>query len=277
MASAYRRLESASSVAEAPVRQPIVCNTISLAALLLLGFAVAAMLEKVRVAPKEVVDAPTTALASPSPGQQEDVCSLHVVLARHCDKRPPWTSNPTQFSLCTDAGMLRGQNMARLFGPGGTFPEPSRLYARRMSEGVYASRDLYLLWPLSTRINVLVNTTFAGNEVLDLAAALLEERPNFCGQTVLVSWDHCCIPALAQALGCKDSRCMTCWDDRDYDSLFWLSYTRPRGESWHLSFRVAHERFGRPDGPSSYRECANNPLEGSNFGYACEWVGASAT
>merc|ERR1719350_534144 len=108
-------------------------------------------------------------------------CDVDVVLARHCDKHPPWDVHPTPPSLCTEAGLLRGENMARIFGgggpgAGGRFPQPARLYARRMPEGTYASRDLYLLWPLAQSSKVWVNTTFSGEEVLSLAAALLEER-----------------------------------------------------------------------------------------------------
>lgn len=196
-------------------------------------------------------------------------CFLNIILARHCNKRPPWVSHPTPMELCTEQGLLRGENMARIFGKHGRFPEPTRLFARKMPKDIYSSRDMYLLWPLAQRYGILVNTTFAAADVLKLAGALTEERAKLCGETVLVSWDHCSIPALAQALGCREAACTTCWDDQDYDTILWLRYEASSKQDWHMTLRVGHEKFGGFDGVSGYRECINNPVESSRFGLPC--------
>jgi len=197
-------------------------------------------------------------------------CGVNVILARHCNKQPPWAEHPTPRQLCTETGMLRGENMARIFGTGGRLPQPTRLFARKLPEGTYSSRDTYLLWPVAQRYGVQVNTSFAAEEMMGLARSLLEERHTMCGGTILVSWDHCSIPALAQALGCRDERCLNCWDDRDYDTMLWLRFDAASHQSWNLSLKIAHERFGGFDGPSSYRECIGNPVEGSTFGLPCK-------
>lgn len=201
-------------------------------------------------------------------------CAVNVIIARHCNKRPPWDEHPTPQQVCTTEGLLRGENMARIFGT--RYPVPTRLFARRLPDGEYTSRDMYLLWPLSQRYRVWVNTTFAQEDGLKLAASLLEERPTLCGQTVLVSWNHCSIPALVQALGCREEPCTTCWDDGDYDTLLWLRYEAEGDQDWRLSLRVGKERFGGFDGPSSYRECIGNPVESGNFGLPCTWRGGPA-
>lgn len=164
--------------------------------------------------------------------------------------------------------------MAKIFGENGRYPVPTRLFARALPQGTYTSRDMYLLWPLAQRYDIWVNTSFAPEEMPALARALLEERRALCGHTVLVSWDHCSIPALAQALGCTEDTCTACWDDRDYDTLLWLRYEAAAAEEdWRLTLRVGHEDFGGFQGPSSYRECIGNPFEGTNFGYGCTWQG----
>jgi len=219
-----------------------------------------------RVVPTLPAQLTGTATSSP--------CGVNVIIARHCNKRPPWAAHPTPPAVCTQQGMLRGENMAHIFGAGGRFPAPTRLFARKMREGFYSSRDLYLLWPLAQRYGLMVNLSFAAADVLELSRSLLEQRPQLCGETVVVSWDHCLIPAMAQALGCRENPCLTCWDDRDYDTLLWLRYDQLLpGGAWNVSLKVEHEGFGGFDGPSSYRECWDNIAETKAMGYPCTWTG----
>merc|ERR1719433_2020032 len=88
--------------------------------------------------------------------------------------------DPTPPMICTATGELRGERVAHLFGPGGRFPTPSRLFARRLPAHMYASRDMYLLWPLAQRLGVPVNATFAEDEFASLAETLLAEREAIC-------------------------------------------------------------------------------------------------
>jgi len=215
-------------------------------------------------------------------------CAVNVLMVRHCDKVPPWEEDATPLVACTIPGLLRGENAARLFGPGGQYPTPTRLFARALPPGQYSSRDLYMLWPLSQRLRVWVNTSFAQDEVLTLAQTLLDEREAMCSvatngvePTVLISWNHCNLPALAQALGCSTDECMACWDDSDFDKVLWLRYqpdARPqapvgsfRGQStsWQFLFRAGGQNFTTPPGPRGYQECAGRPVESANFGFPC--------
>ncbi|CAJ1341927.1 unnamed protein product [Effrenium voratum] len=201
-------------------------------------------------------------------------CVFNVFLARHCDKNPPWAKDPTRMELCTEQGLLRGEHLARAFGPQGQFPAPGRLFARKLIPGVYSSRDLYLLWPLAQRLHLLVNTSFAPDEALDMVNSLKAEREASClagsELTVLVSWDHCSIPALAQALGCEDEMCKLCWDDADFDKVLWLRFTALTSDTrWNLTPRAVAEGFAAPKSVAGYRECLGNPAESSNFGFKC--------
>ena len=181
--------------------------------------------------------------------------------------------------LCTEQGYLRGEHMAMEFGPGGEFPMPNRLYARRLNRGVYTSRDLYLLWPLAQRLRLLVNTSFDEDGALSLVHSLEREREVQClsgksEETVLVAWDHCSIPALAQAFGCDEDVCIDCWDDGNFQKMLWLRFTAfPKSKqnlSWNLTTRAVSEHFAPPKGFMGYKECVGNPAESSNYGFACK-------
>lgn len=211
---------------------------------------------------------------------EERKCVFNIFLARHCDKNPPWTKDPTRMQLCTEKGLLRGEHMGAIFGPGGKYPIPDRLFARHLEPGVYSSRDLYLLWPLAQRLRLVVNTTFKQEDPLELVRALHEGREAGCPsgrteQTVLVSWDHCTIPTLAQALGCDDQICRSCWDDADYDQVIWLRYAGLRQPShkkmsWNMTAKAVAENFSLPRGAMGYKECLKNPAENRRFGFTCE-------
>lgn len=205
-----------------------------------------------------------------SSGIIEQECALNIILARHCNKRPPWDVHPTPIELCTSQGLLRGENMARIFGPDGIYPTPTKLFAREISSGYFSSRDLYLLWPLAQRLQLIVNTSFAAEDAVGLVNALLSERQNMCSQTVLIAWDHCSIPAIAQGLGCNEGQCLNCWDDDDYDSMLVLRHESTPSQDWRVSLNVSSEGFQAPTGLGGYRECTGNPVESSKFGFPCK-------
>eukprot|EP00405_Crypthecodinium_cohnii_P034836 CAMPEP_0206525746 /NCGR_PEP_ID=MMETSP0325_2-20121206/246_1 /ASSEMBLY_ACC=CAM_ASM_000347 /TAXON_ID=2866 /ORGANISM="Crypthecodinium cohnii, Strain Seligo" /LENGTH=143 /DNA_ID=CAMNT_0054020643 /DNA_START=34 /DNA_END=462 /DNA_ORIENTATION=- len=141
-------------------------------------------------------------------------------MVRHCNKEPVWSKHPTPPGYCTQEGFARGEHMGHIFGPGKKFPTPTRLIARKFPKGEYVSRDMYVLWPLAQKFGLQVETR-----------SLNVERPHLCGQSIVVSWDHCGIPAIAQALGCTADVCRTCWDDDDFDSVLWLKFARQTTEA----------------------------------------------
>lgn len=206
---------------------------------------------------------------------EQSPCAINILMVRHCDKRPAWMKDPTPDGICTARGLLRGEHVAHAFGPAGRFPEPTRLFARRLPTGTYNSRDLYLLWPLARRLHLHINTSFSQEKTPDLGLALLAERDVMCASsrdkepTVLISWQHCSIPALAQTLGCTWGRCMTCWDDADFDSVLWLRFLQGPATDWQLEMKVDSEHFHGPKGKLGYRECAGASSDSAVFGLPC--------
>lgn len=208
-------------------------------------------------------------------------CTVNIFLVRHCDKNPPWDKDPTPEEVCTVDGELRGEHMAALFSPGGRFPVPSRLFARTIPPRHFTSRDMYLLWPLAQRLGVWVNTSFAEEDSLAFAQMLLDEREAMCKEApigsipmVLVSWNHCTIPALTQAMGCHADICLDCWDDADFDTVLQLTFRRSAGGPWTLDVRKDAEGFKAPRGLEGQRECKGSPAASARFGFPCRpWTG----
>jgi len=210
-------------------------------------------------------------------------CETNIILVRHCDKVPPWDPDPTPFEACSVKGEMRGEHLAHIFGPGGSFPQPTQLFARRMGAGIYASRDMYLLWPLAQRLGLWINASFEQTNIAGFAAALLDSREAMCSSvassspvapTALVSWNHCFLPSLAQALGCQDEFCTSCWDDNNYDSVVTLNYKRNTSGEWNMNFALAREGFTKsyPAGtPFVYKECTikTSPDNGADLVNRC--------
>mmetsp|Transcript_50730 Transcript_50730/g.110768 ORF Transcript_50730/g.110768 Transcript_50730/m.110768 type:complete len:292 (-) Transcript_50730:15-890(-) len=227
--------------------------------------------------------ATATELAASGPLSSGGSCIYNVILVRHCDKVPRWGKHPTPLAVCTERGELRGIRVAQVFGSGGRFPIPDRLFGRRLPPRVYASRDLYLLWPLARRLSLDVNTSFSDTWEgrLGLAKALLDDR-EACGargfreRTALVSWNHCSMPALAQALGCQQGRCATCWDDRDFGTVVWIRFEAPSAQGpWKLELRQGREGLGYDlhstvRGAFDYEECeAQGEIRLRNGSFPC--------
>lgn len=203
-------------------------------------------------------------------------CVTNIFIVRHCDKEPAWAKDPTPDAVCTVEGELRGEYLAHIFGPGGKYPVPQRLYGRSLLPGFYSNRDLYLLWPLAQRLGILINTSFGQEEPVSLAQALTKDREATCSSdgiedTVLVSWNHCEIPALSQSLGCHRGRCVTCWDDGDFETILWLRFATSKGPTgpWNLTLRVDKEGFTKSTRILGNKECEGSDADSTNFGFSC--------
>jgi len=210
-------------------------------------------------------------------------CEVNIILVRHCDKNPPWDPDPTPFEACSVRGEMRGVHLAQIFGPGGAFPKPTELFARRLGAGLYASRDMYLLWPLAQRLGLWINATYQQTDISGFAAALLANREAMCSSTAstasmvptaLVSWNHCFLPALSQALGCHDTFCMTCWDDNNYESVLTLNFKRNTSGHWSMNPSVKSQNFSQafpPTTPFLYKECTikTSSDQGDNLIHQC--------
>eukprot|EP00421_Protoceratium_reticulatum_P001906 CAMPEP_0168366080 /NCGR_PEP_ID=MMETSP0228-20121227/5044_1 /TAXON_ID=133427 /ORGANISM="Protoceratium reticulatum, Strain CCCM 535 (=CCMP 1889)" /LENGTH=142 /DNA_ID=CAMNT_0008378871 /DNA_START=1 /DNA_END=427 /DNA_ORIENTATION=- len=135
----------------------------------------------------------------------------------------------TPTGVCTEAGQLRGDYVAASSVlAAATLFRTGQAVRQAAAPGAFVNRDLYLLWPLAQRLGLRVNTTFEETDFEGLASSLLGTREAACASspspTVLISWNHCLIPALARALGCVDSACLSCWDDDDFDKVLWLQF-----------------------------------------------------
>jgi len=122
----------------------------------------------------------------------------------------------------------------------GRWPRFSAVYA---SSPQPVLREKQTVEPLAAAIGVPVNDSFAqrDGEASLAAAARLQ-----CG-VVLISWEHCRIPALLGLLGCGTDPCAACVPDGAYDAVERLQI-EPGGRArrlppWREGFRNDTQGF----------------------------------
>src|SRR5262249_28142264 len=98
----------------------------------------------------------------------------------------------------SDAGLARAQKLAD-FIPA-TFGPPQFLFATSMSK--HSARPLQTITPLSDKIGIKINTSYADQDYGGLAYELLGGA-QYAGALTLVCWHHGNIPPLAHALRAK--------------------------------------------------------------------------
>lgn len=99
------------------------------------------------------------------------------------------------------------------------------VFATNPDTEAHMVREVQTAAPLATALGLRVDTRFARDEEAAMAIAALDAARKFCGP-VLIVWEHCRIPAIAIALECTHSRCITCWDDGSYDDILRLRVAR---------------------------------------------------
>ena len=106
----------------------------------------------------------------------------------------------------------------------GLWPRFSHVFASSPVPAGAALREWQTVEPLASALGLTVDLTFSQNETNAIARAALEAaRAGQCGDVVLIAWEHCRIPALLMAMGCKREECVRCWPDGAYDAVVALS------------------------------------------------------
>jgi broad specificity phosphatase PhoE len=142
--------------------------------------------------------------------------NARILLMRHAEK----TGDPTDPHLSQD-GYARAAKLAN-FIPA-TFGIPQVLIATSISK--HSVRPIETLEPLSTKIGVSVDATYADQDYGALASQLLSE-PRYvdAGALIVVCWHHGNIPSMAHALGAKLGSYPDPWDADVFNQILVLSY-----------------------------------------------------
>jgi phosphohistidine phosphatase SixA len=137
-----------------------------------------------------------------------------ILLMRHAEK----SDDPQDPHLSAD-GQARAARLAD-YVPA-TFGRPDVLIATAVSK--HSSRPLETLQPLSDKIGVAIDATFADQDYGALAEDLLS-RPSFKGRLVVVCWHHGNIPSMAHALRAADGSYPDPWNKHVFNLILRFSY-----------------------------------------------------
>jgi phosphohistidine phosphatase SixA len=139
-----------------------------------------------------------------------------ILLMRHAEK----SGDPMDPHLSQD-GYARATKLAD-FIPA-TFGIPQFLIATSISE--HSVRPIETLEPLSTKIGVSVEATYADRDYSALVSQLLSEpRYADAGALIVVCWHHGNIPPMAHALRAKLGSYPDPWDADVFNQILVLSY-----------------------------------------------------
>lgn len=138
-----------------------------------------------------------------------------ILVMRHAEK----PSDPKCPDLSA-AGRTRAERLAD-YVPA-TFGKPDFLFASALSK--HSARPIETITPLSQKIDVPIDTTFADQDYRALADDLLSQ-PSFAGKLVLVCWHHGNIPSLMLSLGAKPGTFRDPWDPTVFNLVLQLGFT----------------------------------------------------
>jgi hypothetical protein len=126
-----------------------------------------------------------------------------VILIRHAEK----PTDKKNMSL-SEKGQERAKALAHLFERRPELKKtglPVALFASAYIPGKGTKRPLETITPLTEVLKLKVDSSYAREDYEELAQFILK-NPSFDKKTVMISWVHTFIPALAMALGIKSSR-----------------------------------------------------------------------
>jgi hypothetical protein len=154
-------------------------------------------------------------------------CETTVLLIRHCEKEGDETIDNDGNEHCNYIGLERAYFIPSLFGTPGNgdhrWPVPTALFALTEDRSTnYNFREIETLLPLANKYGLKIDSDVKHNEAL--AKRIFKElaKGHWCGKTVLVSWKHEYLGALAQQLGCVD--CPFDYPDAVFDEVWQLKY-----------------------------------------------------
>jgi phosphohistidine phosphatase SixA len=137
-----------------------------------------------------------------------------ILVTRHAEK-PDDPMNPD----LSDAGCARAERLADYIPA--SFGSPEFLFSTAPS--THSSRPVETLTPLSKRIGVAIDSTFADQDYGALAQEILSQS-QFTGKLILVCWHHGNIPSLMRALGAKSDQFPDPWDHQVFNLILQLDY-----------------------------------------------------
>jgi hypothetical protein len=140
-----------------------------------------------------------------------------ILLMRHAEK----TGDPLDPHLSPD-GYTRAAKLADYIPA--TFGIPQFLIATSISK--HSMRPIETLQPLSVKIGVAVDATYADQDYGALASQLLSDpRYANAGTLIVVCWHHGNIPLMASALRAKPGSYPDPWDANVFNQILVLTYS----------------------------------------------------
>jgi broad specificity phosphatase PhoE len=143
--------------------------------------------------------------------------NARILLMRHAEK----TGDPMDPHLSQD-GYARASKLADYIPA--TFGIPRFLIATAVSK--HSIRPIETITPLSAKIGVPIDSTFADQDYGALAGRLLSEpRYADAGTLILVCWHHGNIPSMAGALKAKPGSYPNPWGADVFNQIRILTYS----------------------------------------------------
>jgi phosphohistidine phosphatase SixA len=139
---------------------------------------------------------------------------VRILVMRHAEKpRDPMDPH------LSDVGRARADRLADYIPT--VFGTPDFLFATALS--THSARPVETITPLSQRIGVQIDATFADQDYSALAAEILLQS-RFTGKLLLVCWHHGNIPSFLLALGAKAGEFPDPWDPHVFNLIVQLDY-----------------------------------------------------
>ena len=143
-----------------------------------------------------------------------------ILLMRHAEK----TGDPRDAHL-SQVGYERAAKLADYIPA--TFGIPRYLIATSVSK--HSTRPIETIQPLSDKIGVKIDATYADQDYGALASQLLSDaRYADAGALILVCWHHGNIPSLAHALKAEAGTYPDPWDPEVFNQILSLTYAGGR-------------------------------------------------
>jgi phosphohistidine phosphatase SixA len=143
--------------------------------------------------------------------------NVRILLMRHAEK----TGDPMDPHLSQE-GYARAAKLADYIPA--TFGTPLRLIATSISK--HSVRPIETIEPLSAKMGVLIDATYADQDYGALAQQLLSD-PGYsaAGAVIVVCWHHGNIPSMARALRAKVGDYPDPWDAHVFNQILVLTYS----------------------------------------------------
>jgi broad specificity phosphatase PhoE len=142
---------------------------------------------------------------------------VRILLMRHAEK----AGDPMDPHLSQD-GYERAAKLADYIPA--TFGLPQFLIASSISN--HSVRSIETIEPLSAKIGVPIDATYADQDYSALAGQLFSEpRYADAGTLIVVCWHHGNIPSMAQALRAKPESYPDPWDSNVFNQILILTYS----------------------------------------------------